>query len=323
MTRKLFSNPLIFGVVISLILVAAVGKIKAAEKIKFGTPVKLSPVLYLPVLAGEERGFWKKNNVSVEWLPFRGGSALYRGIAANSVEMGVSSTGSHMRAAGRGVPVVIVAESNRSQDFIVWVRADSRFKNPRDLKGARIGVPRLGGSSHGFGLVIVKALGLEKDVKFLGMGGIRPEPAALKTGGIDAIIEPISIPAELKVMGVVRELVSTSDYLPKEWMSNAVFARRDFLKAKPKMVSGVVKAFIEAARFITGNEAWSIEKMKQMSHYSEEAARLVYKQLNFTRDGKIRKKALENVLNFYIKQGIISKESAPSLETLYTMEFTR
>ena len=188
MGSKLFPNRLISFVLMALILVAVGGKIQAAEEIKFGTPVKLDPILYLPVLAADENGFWKQNNVTVQWLPFNGGAALYQAVVAGSVDMGLSSTGSEMRAAGRGVPVVIVAESAQNQDFIVWVRSDSRFKKPADLKGAKIGVPRLGGASQGLGLAIVKGLGLEKDVKFIGAGGIREELAALKTGKIDAIV---------------------------------------------------------------------------------------------------------------------------------------
>ena len=275
MANKSFSNPLISLLMTALILAAAAGDIKAAEKIIFGTPVKLDPILYLPVLAAEEHGFWKQNNVSVQWLPFKGGAALYRGVAAGSVDMGLGSTGSEMRAAGRGVPVVIVAESAHSQDFIVWVRTESRFKKPSDLKGAKIGVPRLGGASHGFGLAIVKALGLEKHVKFIGAGGIRAELAALKTGKIDAIVEPITIPIKLKAQGVIRELVSTAKYLPKQWLAHVVFAHRDFMNAKPEVVRRAVQSFIDPTDFLRKNERCCFEKMKQMSGYSEEAARIV------------------------------------------------
>lgn len=322
MARQRFSNSLLSFILLALILVTAGGKIEAAEKIRFGTPVKLDPILYLPVLAADEHGFWKQNDVSVQWLPFKGGAALYRAVVAGSVDMGLSSTGSEMRAAGRGVPVVIVAESAHSQDFIVWVGSESRFKKPSDLKGARIGVPRLGGASQGFGLAIVKALGLEKDVKFIGAGGIRAELAALKTGKIDAIVEPITIPIKLKVQGVVRELVSTAQYLPKPWLAHVVFAHRDFMNAKPEAVGRAVKAFITTADFLRKNKRWAIDKMKEMSGYSDEAAQIVYARLDFTRDGKVRKEAVENVLNFFIEQGVIPRKEAPPVETLYTTKFT-
>src|SRR3990172_4897564 len=58
----------------------------AGEKIKFATAVKLFPVFYLPVLAAEERGYWKEEDLEVEWVPFAGGHPMNQAIAAGAID---------------------------------------------------------------------------------------------------------------------------------------------------------------------------------------------------------------------------------------------
>ena len=64
-------------------------------------------------------------------------------------------------------------------------------------------------------------------------------------------------------------------------------------------------------------------KMMELSGYSEEAAKLVNKDFAFSRDGKVSRKGLENLRNFFIEYGLIPKEKAPAIEKLYTDEFVR
>lgn len=49
---------------------------------------------------------------------------------------------------------------------------------------------------------------------------------------------------------------------------------------------------------------------------------MVYDSYQFTRDGRISKKALENVWNFLVEYGVVKKERAPALEELHTSQFT-
>jgi len=44
----------------------------AADKLRFATTVKTHPILVMPVLAAEEKGFWKQNGLEAEWVPFEG-----------------------------------------------------------------------------------------------------------------------------------------------------------------------------------------------------------------------------------------------------------
>src|SRR3990172_13382428 len=81
----------------------------AAEKLAFGTAIKENPVYMLPMLAGEEKGFWKEEGLEVQWVPFRGGALMYRAVAAGSINVGWGGIVSSVQAMVGGGPVVLVA----------------------------------------------------------------------------------------------------------------------------------------------------------------------------------------------------------------------
>src|SRR3972149_933258 len=82
----------------------------AIEKIKFGTPVKGSPSNYLPVVAAEDKGYWKENGLEAEWWPFTGASPLFQAVTAGSVLVGLAPAISVIQTQARGVPVLMVAK---------------------------------------------------------------------------------------------------------------------------------------------------------------------------------------------------------------------
>jgi len=171
---------------------------------------------------------------------------------------------------------------------------------------------------------VFKALGIEKEAKHLAMGGIGQALAGLKTGSIDAVVMPPEIMIMLKVKAEARELLAVADYLPKEWVGSVIFSTKGMVKTKTDSVRRVVRAVLQATDFIRKNPAWAMEKMKSLSAYSDEAAKIIYAReaQRFTKDGKISKAGLENVKNFLIQYDIIPKEQAPSIDEVLVTEFT-
>lgn len=294
----------------------------AADKLNFGTPIKGSALYDLPLLAAEERGFWKQNDLQVEWFPFEAGAALHRAVAAVSVNIGMTGPLSIIQAVAAGVPEVIVADMRAREDMYFWVRSDSKIKSPKDLKGARVGVARFGGVAHAYGRVVAKLLGLEKDIKFVAIGGRAQQIAALKAGIDDAEIFSLIAFAPLKVTGEVREVVMVRDYLPKEWTDVVVFGRRDLTEKSPELVRRAVKAIVQAGDYVAKNPDWAKEKMKVSLGHAPEVAKLVYSELQYGKDGRISLTGLQNIVNFLIEYGIVPKEKMPSLDKLHTTAFT-
>ena len=298
------------------------GIVLAAEKVKFGPSVKTNPSYNLPMFAAEEKGFWQQQGLDLEWIGFRSGRSTYRAVTAGSLDMGLGGTLSTVRAASRGVPAIIVADMANPQEFAVFVRADSPIKRPQDLKGAKIGVARFGGLVHGYGVAIVRSLGMEKEIKLVAAGGSGASLAALLSGAIDGNVTSYNNMAQLFYKGKVRKIVSLPDYLPKPWADVTVFAHKGFVKAKPKVVGKTLKALFQATDFIMKNRSWAVKTLKAKFGHSEGVAKQLHKlSLRYGKTGKIDRKAMANIRGFLIEYGILPKEKALPVDQMFTSQF--
>ena len=296
----------------------------AAEKLKFATAVKIYPLYYLPLFAAEERNLWKQEGLEVEWIPFSGAEVMFRSVAAKTLEIGMTPAITGIQSTVMGVPITMISDLVPGVGgWAVWLPKNSPIKEPKDLKGARIGVSGLGGSGHAFGLALVRGLGLERDVKFVGVGGVATTAAALKAGAVAAVVTGPAGMLELKAKGEAHELLFLAGYLPKEWMDHALVARKDFLKANLDLTKKIVKVVFQGAAFARENPSWSLEKMKSFSGYSDAVARLWLNEVaRLTKDGRVKKRAIENILDFLLNYGLIPKDGLPAAEDLFTPGLT-
>ncbi len=176
----------LIGWVLLYLLTALASRGLAAEKVRFGSPSK-GATFSLPLLAAEEKGFWKKHGLEAKWIPFRSTASMNRAIAAGALDMGYRSMVAVILAAVRGIPIVALAERGRAERYI-WVKFDSLILKPEHLKGTTFGSSRRGSTFEAYARAAFRALGLEKDVRFVATGGHGAYVAAMKTDKIQIFI---------------------------------------------------------------------------------------------------------------------------------------
>lgn len=294
----------------------------AAEKVKFATSVRALPIYDLPMLAAEEKALWRQNDLDGEWVSFRGGGESTRALAAGAVSLVWESAPSSIQLAARGAPVLIVADTGAVQDFFLWVRGDSPFRKAADLRQAKIGINRFGGMAYAYGRFMVKTLGLEKEVKLVAEGGIVEGVAAMRAGAIDGRMSTFVTMVPLKFKGEARDILAVRDYLPKPWMDTVILARKDFLAKSPEVVKRTVATTLAAAFFVLKNREWTIQKLKSFYGYTDEIAKVIYDSLEYSKDGRIDRRAVENVRNFLIEYEIVPKDKTPPADELFTSKYT-
>lgn len=323
MKRKLGAIALAFLFNLTLSLLSTPGLVTAAEKLKYGVSSRTDLIYVLPLLAAEEKGLWKEVGLAVEYVPFRGGAEMHQAVAAGQLDMGNSGAISIIQAMTRGLPEIMVADLKTRDDFFLWVRADSRIKEVKDLKGAKIGINRLGGMMHAYGRVIARGAGLEKEVKFVAGGGGTEELAAIKSGALDGRVGPLFLMAPLKSRGEIRELVAVEDYLPKPWVGTVAYARQELVEKRPEVVRRAVKGLLQAGQAVVNDPEWTMAKLKTEFGYDEVLSRMIFPVIKYGKDGKTDRQGLDNVRNFLIEYGLISKDKAPPVDKLFTTEFTQ
>jgi NitT/TauT family transport system substrate-binding protein len=314
-------NTILASLVVAL--AAGLNPATAQEKIKYGSSVRQAPEYYLPVLAAEERGIFKRNGVNVEWFPSNSGTDMQRALAANAINIGSSSAGADIPSIGRGVPIVIIANLQPTDDFAVWVNAKGKLQKPTDLKGAKLGVSRFGGLEHAYGQLVAKQA--KQDIQFVSTGGIKESLAVLVTGGIDGVVLTPAQMIDLKLKGIVRELVQVDTYRPKPWAAYTIVARRDFVQKEPDTVRRIVRSILEANRYIMSKEGkpWAVAKIREVGGQSADGAELVYGTLELSPDGKIERQAVQNLSNFMVEYGLIKKEELPPMDSIINDQFVR
>lgn len=295
---------------------------RAADRIRLSNWGKTDPIYAIPVITAEEKGIWKAHGLKLEWLPFGSGSAMHQAVAAGATDVVVSGAVSVFQAVSRGVPETIVADMGAVEEFFVWVRHDSPIKQPKDLKGAALGISRVGSVTYAYAHMLAKSLGIEKEVKIVATGRTSAAVAALRARAINASVNGLFPMAKLRSEQVVRDILAIRDYLPKVWPDVVVIARNDFLKTKPGVVRRVVKALLQSANYMLENKEWTIGKMQSVSGFSEQLARELYPRLQYSKTGKVNPEGLENVRTFLIEYGLITKEKAPQVDSIYTKEIS-
>lgn len=311
-------------IVILVVLAGLAGMIAeglAVDRVRYGVAARLAHYV-TPLMAAEEQGFWKQNGLEVQWFSLPGAVALQKAIVGGSIDMGSTSLPDVIQASSRGVPMVSVANLNKL-DYIVWVRTESPIRSPEGLEGAKIGIIALGGMSHAYGRFLARKLGLEGKIRFVGMGGIGPDMAALMAGATDARIAPISGTLPLVLEGRVRSLVSISQYFPNEWADNGISAPKWLIDKKPDVVRRTVKAQLQGVDFMLKDRPWTLESMKKEFRFTPEVASAMFDFLveSFRPGPRITRKAVENVRDFLIEYEIISKETTPPVDELFTSRF--
>lgn len=293
-----------------------------SQTLKFGTSVKVSPTYYLPMMAAEEKGFWKAQGLDVEWVSFRGAAPMMRSVAAGHINIGGSVALGLLLPMSKGVPVVLVSEMIKRFDWFIYVPTASPVRKPEDLKGLKIGVVVLGGVEDAYGKAPLKALGLEEQTRFVAIGGVRQKYAALRTGAIKAMVASGTVGVRSVIKGSIRRVLRINDAFPKKWMEHSIFARKDFIKSQPETSRKAVKAVLAAINFINTNRSWTMAKVQSVSNFIPEMARASLEHFEFTQDGKIDREAIVNLRNFAIEYGIVSGKTMPPADDLFTRQFT-
>lgn len=293
----------------------------AAERVRVASPIKVFAAYYLPIYAAEEKGLWRETNLEVEWVPFKATATMHRAIAGGSITIALDNAFPLIPSIARGLPGVIIYNVADSPLASLWVLTESPVKEPKELKGARVGVVSLGGAAHAWARLIFKSYGLEKDIRFVAAGGIPENMAALKSRAVGAAVMSPSMMVTLKVKGEVRELANVADHFPGKPLSTVLFVRKELPANNPDLVKRVVKGLALSLDFLRKNKSWAVEKIKAEQGLPPAAAELLFDSLKFTEEGTIERERVQRVLNFLLDYELITKDKAPTVDKLFSNEF--
>src|SRR2546423_8965891 len=162
--------------------------VRGQTSVKIGTAVLGDYGLAGPVVVGIEKGLFTAQGLAVEFVPFRGGPDLSKGVLSGDVLLGISGATDVLVFRERGAPVKMIASHVDGNDFTLNVSLD--VKSVADLKGKAIGVTSAGATTWLFARMVAKQQGWnpDKDVQIVALGGLAAQLAALSRKGTAGVV---------------------------------------------------------------------------------------------------------------------------------------
>jgi NitT/TauT family transport system substrate-binding protein len=230
---------------LSLLVVAATlfrpGNLQAAERVRIAYSA-ISGAMG-PLWVAHDLGIFSRQGLDVQLLYIGGGSVVTQALIGGDVQFVRLGASAVMQASLRGADLKMIGNTINSLVFSLMTRPE--IKSPGDLKGKKIGVTRLGGSTD-FALdLALKKWNLRRgpDVAVLQTGGMPQLLGAVMAGSVDAGV--ISPPTNLTAakMGL-KELVDFGD-LPIQYPNSPLATTQAFLDKNRDVALRVVRAYAE------------------------------------------------------------------------------
>jgi NitT/TauT family transport system substrate-binding protein len=281
--------------------------VHAQTSVKVGTAVLGDYSLAGPFIVAADKGFFKAENLNVEFVPFRGGPTLVKAVTSGEVLLGATGSTDIFVFREAGVPLKMVATHTEGNHFTLNGAPD--LAGVADLKGKAIGVTAIGATTWLFARMVAKQQGWDpdKDVKVVALGGLDAQLAALARKEIHAFVWGDG--------GAVTQLAGKSkvlmrlDKVTSRWISQIQYASEEGLKKQGDDVRKVMKAVFLAIKYMTEQTNEAAQLIAAKIGWSPEAVVAAHKISGslMSHDGTVSMEALRSIQDTLLEYGTLKK----------------
>jgi NitT/TauT family transport system substrate-binding protein len=201
-------------------------------------------LMYGPLWVTQQAGLFKKYNLDVELLYLSGGTLSTAALVSGDVQFAFTGAANAVAANLTGADVVLLGATIDLLPFEVW--SAPAIKEPAQLKGTKMGVTRIGSTTHFVARYVLKhwSMKQESDVVFFQTGGQPELFAALKSGAIQSAVlnaGPFTVRAQKE--GFVR--LADIATMGRPYVYGTVAVRDSFIQSRPDVIRRFSQAFVE------------------------------------------------------------------------------
>jgi ABC-type nitrate/sulfonate/bicarbonate transport system substrate-binding protein len=303
----------------ALISACAVEPSLADETLRVGKAVPES-FAFVPLDVGMREGLFKRNGIAIDEIAFAGDAKLQQAMAADSLDIALSS-GPAMAFIAKGAPTkAIAAMGGPPLDLTIVVRTDGP-KSTADLKGKKVSVSTVGGLTYWLVSETSRQQGWGPDgIVIAPMGNMAPQIAALERGDIDGVVTDISTALELEKLGKAR-ILTRFGQIVKDFHVHVIYATDKVIASEPDAIRAFLKGWFEAIAFMRHNKSDAVSIATQVIGKDDDINGKTYDELMpmFSDDGRFDAKALDTLAHSYVELKVLP--TAPDMSKLYTEAF--
>ena len=256
--------------ILSLVFLLAGFCVFSASPAVGQTPVRINWTAVTGAQSGmfmaKQEGLFKKNGLDVELIHIQSSSRGIQAILAGEIAFSFMDGSNAAQANLKGANIILVAGATNRQVFSLMAKPE--IKRIADLRGKKIGITRVGSSTHTSALYALGSAGLKTaDYQLLPLLEVPNIFTALAAGQIDAGVVSPPTNARAKKAGFV-ELMNIAKEGP-EFVSVAVGTSRAYIKANEDIVRRVVRSYAEGIQIFKSNKPAAIRMFQNQLKVKE------------------------------------------------------
>jgi NitT/TauT family transport system substrate-binding protein len=210
-----------------------------------------------PLWVAQDYGYFRRHGLDVQLLYIGGGSVATQALLGGDVQFGRLGANSVVQASLRGAGLKMI--SNTINTLVFSLMARPEIQTAKDLKGKKIGLTRLGGSTD-FALdLALKKWGLRRgsDIAVIQTGGMPQLLGAITGGVVDAGV--VSPPTNLSAAKLgLKELVDFGE-IGIVYPNSPLATSQHFLEKNRGTALRVLRAYCEGIHRVRTDKEGTIK----------------------------------------------------------------
>jgi NitT/TauT family transport system substrate-binding protein len=225
-------------------------------------------------LAGTQSGLWvaqdegifKRNGLEVELLHIPSSSRAIQTMLAGEIAISYGDGRNTVQANLTGANMALIAGASNRLVFSFMARPE--IKTVGALRGKKIGITRIGSSTHTAALYVLNRAGLKPgDYQILPLMEVPNILAALMAGQVDA--GPISPPTNVRARKAgFTELVNLGRDGP-EYAAITLLSTRSYIRANEEITRRVVRSYAEAVHLFKTDKAVGLRVLQKYARVKD------------------------------------------------------
>lgn len=209
----------------------------------------------------QEAGYFKEEGLTTEMIHIPSSSRAISALLANEAQFSSADAGNVVQGVLQGADVrIFLAATNR---MVFSVMASPSIQSPQDLKGKKMGITRVGSSTHTAALQALNIWGLkpDKDVALIALTEVPNILVALQAGQIDAGV--VSPPTNTRARNAgFKELINLATDGP-DYPSVTIAATRSYLSSNPEAARRFTRAYSRALHTFRTDKETSLKAINK------------------------------------------------------------
>jgi ABC-type nitrate/sulfonate/bicarbonate transport system substrate-binding protein len=211
----------------------------------------------------QEGGYFKREGLDTELLYIGGGSLLIQSMLSGAVPFAYGPSVPVINASLRGSDLVLIGNTGNSLVFSIMARPE--IKQPAQLRGKKVGVTRLGGSTDWALDAALKQWGMERSqLTVIQTGGMPEGLAALTAGALDAVV--LSPPSNFRAANAGMQELEDVGQLKIVFPNTPLSTSRSFLRANRDTALRFLRGFAQGLQRLRSDKDFT---MKVLSKYTK------------------------------------------------------